>query len=210
MKKGGYGEAPKVLGHEDIEFPEFMFYLYLPIKLAGEAYRCDNLPRNLSFMSPLLSKIEVEDDDYVYVTAKNMWFEKGQTYNRDGWHSDGFMTDDKNYIWCDTESTEFMLGEFDLTQEHETSLEELENRACVGECDWPAPMATKTLLQLDQYVIHRPPPVKESGMRGFVKISVSKNKYDLKGNSHNHMLDYDWEMCDRKATRNDPVCELNK
>jgi hypothetical protein len=41
-------------------------------------------------------------------------------------------------------------------------------------------------------------------MRAFLKVSISKDKYDLIGNSHNYLLDYDWQMKERKQERNIP------
>lgn len=35
-------------------------------------------------------------------------------------------------------------------------------------------------------------------MRNFLKVSFSKDKYDLKGNSKNYLLSYDWYFRDRK------------
>ena len=40
--------------------------------------------------------------------------------------------------------------------------------------------------------------------RTFFKLSFSKDKYDLKGNSHNYLFDYNWEMRERKENRNIP------
>lgn len=41
-------------------------------------------------------------------------------------------------------------------------------------------------------------------VRTFVKVSISRDKYDLIGNSHNHLLQYDWPMRPRALTRNPP------
>lgn len=41
-------------------------------------------------------------------------------------------------------------------------------------------------------------------MRAFLKVSFSKDKYDLLGNSHNYLMDYNWEMKARKEDRNIP------
>ncbi len=40
--------------------------------------------------------------------------------------------------------------------------------------------------------------------RTFLKVSFSRDKYDLAGNSHNSRLDYDWPMRERGLTRNTP------
>jgi hypothetical protein len=65
------------------------------------------------------------------------------------------------------------------------------------------------LLRLNQYNIHKVAPVTEVGMRTFLKLSFSKDKYDLIGNSHNYLIDYNWEMKNRKEHRNIPQSILN-
>lgn len=61
-----------------------------------------------------------------------------------------------------------------------------------------------TLLRLNQFQIHKVFPGTQLGLRTFVKVSFSKDKYDLKGNSVNHLLDYNWNMRDREVERNIP------
>lgn len=63
---------------------------------------------------------------------------------------------------------------------------------------------SKSLLRLSQTVIHKVAENQASGMRTFVKVSISKDKYDLVGNSKNYLLDYNWEMRERKEKRNIP------
>jgi hypothetical protein len=57
--------------------------------------------------------------------------------------------------------------------------------------------------------IHKVAPVLVGGMRTFVKVSFSYDKYDLVGNSHNYLLNYAWEMKERKDDRNIPQSKLN-
>jgi hypothetical protein len=61
-----------------------------------------------------------------------------------------------------------------------------------------------TLIRLDQSVIHRVAISNDGCVRAFVKISASKNKYNLAGNAHNYLFDYDWEMVQRDEKRNHP------
>ncbi len=61
-----------------------------------------------------------------------------------------------------------------------------------------------TLLRLDQFVIHKASDTPYKGVRTFVKISFSKDKYDLEGNSHNYLLNYNWTMRPRQNYRNIP------
>ena len=40
-------------------------------------------------------------DSYMYLTVKRQYQSKSKLFNRPGYHSDGFLTDDINYIWSD-------------------------------------------------------------------------------------------------------------
>lgn len=198
-----YGAAPKVLGEFDIEPSEFCYVQYLPIVLPGSVYW--QLPANLEWVRPLLSYVEAGVEDYVYVTAKHIFVSGSDCGNRPGWHSDGFGTDDLNYIWCDRSPTEFAIQPFKLSADCEASMQEMEDQFIHGtEVVYPA----KTLLLLDQGVIHRTPTRCEPGYRTFVKISISKHRYNLKGNAHNHLLNYDWPMVERSVERNHPTTEV--
>jgi len=198
-----YGTAPKILGEFDIEATEFCYVQYLPISLPGSVYW--QLPANLEWVRPLLGCVEADVDDYVYVTAKNMFVSGSDCGNRPGWHSDGFGTDDLNYIWCDRSPTEFAIQPFKLSADCSASMQEMEDQFVHGtEIVYPP----KTLLLLDQGVIHRTPTFCAPGYRTFVKISVSKHRYNLKGNAHNYLLDYDWEMVERTVERNHPTTEV--
>ncbi|WP_259384425.1 hypothetical protein, partial [Bacillus thuringiensis] len=58
--------------------------------------------------------------------------------------------------------------------------------------------------RLDQRVIHRSPVNFEAGMRTFVKVSISADRYDLEGNSINHLLPDRWPLRPRQVERNHP------
>ena len=63
----------------------------------------------------------------------------------------------------------------------------------------------KHLLRLDQTVLHKVATNIRPGVRTFVKISVSRHRYALRGNSINHELAPDWAYADRQAERNCPI-----
>ena len=66
------------------------------------------------------------------------------------------------------------------------------------------------LLKLDEFCVHRVQEAKEQMMRTFIKISISKNRYNLKDNSINHDLSYSWPLTDRIAGRNAPAADEGK
>ncbi len=204
-----YGELPKILGEHLVECQEMMFYQYLPIKLAGATEPL--VEDRLKCFSDLIGAVccdyvgEFGLDDYVesfiYLTAKRAYQGNGCSFNRKGYHSDGFMTDDINYIWYDRSPTIFNKGQFNLTNDDSSSMYEMEEQANPqNEVVYPI----NSLLRLNQFSIHKVADVTNVGLRTFVKISFSKDKYDLRGNSHNYLLDYQWEMRERKPNRNIP------
>ena len=139
-------------------------------------------------------------DSYVYLTAKHQYQRNHQGFNRPGWHSDGFSTDDISYIWSDKQPTIFNSGDFYLSDDDSFSMKEMEQQA-LEENNFFYP--NNSVVRMDQYSIHKVGEYEE-GDRAFIKICFSKDQYALKGNSINYELDYDWEYQDRHKERNIP------
>jgi len=203
MGKRYYGEMPKTYGVVDVQSDEMMAYLYLPVKMPNsESFILED---RLKFVLPILNIIKHADDltgKYVYLTVKNIFCTKDNPGNRPGCHSDGFLTDDINYIWYDKEPTVFYHQPFKVGDDHIVSMEQFERQANEN-C--ALTYEDKSLLRLDQYVVHRPPAIKVPGMRLFIKVSISDEKYNLIGNTHNYLIDYDWKMYSRNQLRNHPI-----
>jgi hypothetical protein len=205
-----YGDLPKRLGIHHVTCDEMLFYQYLPIKLAGDSHPImeDRLKPfsdltgvcNCDFIGVFGLKAFV--DSYVYITAKHLYVAPGCSFNRPGYHSDGFMTDDINYIWCDKFPTIFNTSQYALTMHHEYSLSEMEAQSL---SDKEVRYSDNELLRLNQFSIHKVADVERPSMRTFFKLSFSKDRYNLIGNSHNYLLKYDWEMKPREEIRNHPI-----
>lgn len=205
-----YGAAPIDLGLVDISPVEMMFWLYCPIKLAGKIQPV--LPPNLRQFRPLVDAVERDlnslawFENNIYLTAKTLWCTPENPGNRPGWHSDGFLTEDLNYIWADANPTVFWESHdrVSFTADHRASLAEME-AVCEPDANRHRCYHLKHLLRLDQTVMHKVATEIAPGVRTFVKISVSKHRYDLKGNSINHYLAPDWAYQERSAERNHPI-----
>jgi hypothetical protein len=213
--ENNYGKLPRNLGQIKLDVGEMMCYLYLPVKMPGDN-TCTYEPR-LHFLNDLMTKVgkDVQDqlgwkdflNRYIYVTAKTLWVTPGNPGNRPGWHTDRFMTDDLNYIWYDKNPTVFNSTPCIITPHHTKSIQEFNeqvddaNNVFYENCN---------LLALDSFVIHKCIESFQPSMRTFIKISVSKHKYNLEGNSHNYLLDYDWNLHSRKEVRNEPNGRLNE
>jgi len=199
-----YGGAPEDMGFVDInvEDTEMCFVQYLPIAMPNSDYQ---IPESLQWVGPLLSSMRVEDleSDYIYLTVKKVF----GTGNRNGWHCDGFGTDDINYTWCDSHPTEFLTGltTTDMPNSHKDSLHLMETYAILTGAGGITRYPDKHLIRMDQRQIHRVNPRPCNHMRTFVKISCSNEKYNMQGNAHNYLFDYDWDMVNRSIGRNHTV-----
>lgn len=207
-----YGDLPTLVTQWTPKTcPEMFFYQYLPIKMV-DSTEIKTEPR-LSYFNQLISTCcqnfidsfgwDEYDSSYIYLTCKNMYQVSGTSYNRLGWHSDGFGTDDINYIWSDRFPTVFNYSDFELSQDDTLSLAQMERQA---KENWTKDKIYDNydVLRLNQYNIHRVGQYYESGMRCFAKISFSKSRYSLFGNSHNYEFDYNWNMKQRDVNRNQP------
>lgn len=194
-----YGAPPADLGRFHLRKPELMFVQDMPVKLAGNWQWA--VPRNLQCFEPLLRAIYADRADYVYLTAKHVFVSAGEVPNRPGWHTDGFGTDDTNYVWYDRIPTEFCVQDFSLSIDHTLSMVQMQQQARPQNVrTFPA----LTLLRLDAGVVHRPAVCHEDGFRVFAKVSVSRHRYDLEGNAHNYLLNYAWPPRPRDLARNNP------
>lgn len=204
-----YGAPPVDLGLIDLSPVEMMFWMYCPIKLPRQLSTV--LPRNLRQFDPIINAViadcsDIGYDRYIYITAKTLFATPENPGNRPGWHSDGFLTDDLNYIWCDANPTIFWEPEerFRFPADHAASLPQM-NALAENDPDHFFTYKPKHLLRLDQTVLHKVDTNIHPGLRTFVKISVSRHRYALRGNSINHELAPDWIYADRQADRNCPI-----
>lgn len=201
-----YGALPEDLGLVDLSPTEMMFWMYCPIQTPrlGMAIP-DNLRQFIPIVDAALWREDGAEGRYVYLTAKTLWVSGDNIGNRPGWHSDGFGTDDINYIWYDRAPTEFIKDSFTLPDDCADSMAEMAVRAT--RCD-PITYPDKHLLRLTSAVIHRSPVHFEPGMRTFVKVSISRDRYNLQGNSVNHGLRERWPLVPRQPERNHPAVRV--
>jgi hypothetical protein len=211
------GNPPRDLGLVNLSPTEMMFWMYTPISIPGMYDWV--LPGNLQQFDSLVERAIYDFDSnynnklldhYTYLTVKTLWVEGRYIGNRPGWHCDGFGTDDVNYIWYDRAPTEFIWGPpselFTVSSDCDESLEDMSRIGKLWEqIDLVHTFPDKHLLRLDHTVIHRSPANFDAGMRTFVKVSISKDRYDLIGNSINHYLGELGPMVERKANRNHPA-----
>ncbi len=195
------GSPPQIVGYQDLEISEFMYFLYLPVSMKGSD--TVHLPERLQFIRPLISTINKDYDctsRYIYATVKSMFVGDTSPGNRPGWHIDGFQSGgDINYIWYDANPTEFAVQQFhNIPNKDEESIIEITKQVDPKRVrQYPE----RTLLKLDESVVHRVSPNVKSCFRTFIKITVSKHRFTNKGNSRNYLIPYNWAPKDRATEK---------
>lgn len=194
----------KTFGLVDVNPTEYVFNLYLPIKLQWGV--CIHLPENIKWALPIVQSVIKDvgrtsiEGRWMYITVKYMWVGY-ELANRPGWHADGFLTNDLNYIWYDRLPTEFSIQDFEVDECHIKSLEQFEEQA-KDENIQTYPI--KHVLKLDSRNVHRVAYDDNPGFRTFVKVSISDHFYNLEGNAKNPAFEIDEEYYERFDIRNDP------
>jgi len=201
-----YQGLPEVnLKHFNIEPVYGLHCLYMPIKLKSSWEF--SIPASFDFLRDIIYTCMEKDTfdiftNYIYLSYECSYVQKGIPQKRPGIHADGFLTKDINYIWYDKDPTIFYDQKFRIDKNHARSMEQFEEQASEQhEITYPV----KTLLRLTEQVVHRSAIPTESGVRQFIKISISTDKYNLKGNTKNPLIDYDWIMHERSLVRNHPI-----
>lgn len=203
-----YGASPQVfIRHLDLEWDEYMHYMYMPVYMTSASLGpVVRLPRRLEFLRRLLTTALINEPEYeyMYVTARRGFATPDNPLNRPGWHTDGFGSDDVNFVWTDRYPTRFAVQRFTgISADHVESIKQFEEQVddtCVVE------FAARTVLKLDPYVVHQTPNIPfPGGERSFLKITLSNSRFNLLGNSHNYLFDYDWRMWARQEVRNHPT-----
>ena len=210
-----YGKMPEVIEEVELENNSTMMCLYMLVN--KPLTHMAQLPDQYLWVGDLLDEVFFDMDTneifekYVYLTVKSGWVSGDHTMQRPGFHTDGFMTDDINYLWSDNNPTQFIGGcIMGVPEDHEESLEYFDS-ILEGTGLEPKEYPNNTLLKLNDRVIHRARPVMTPGFRNFVKITVSDHQYRLKGNTVNPMLDSGWvNDVERKVGRNCPLGESNE
>lgn len=207
MKK--YNQPPIQLnGDFDVIVKEMMYYQYLPIHITGGYIA---IPDRLKVFSGIINAC-IKDfsrgknwHEYkIYITAKHMFVSPGCNLNRLGWHSDGFGTDDVSYVWSNCLPTLWTDMLPNPPSEDNLALQYFNSKENIPFYRTDP----NKIYRLDQYVVHACDITDKPVLRSFVKINFSKDMYDLEGNSHNYLLDYDWEMKPRKEQRNHPQTNI--
>ena len=202
-----------VVSNYDVSDLEFCNIVYMCIKQAGHSEY--QIPDNLiSLVEKVISDVyslspNLYDDDwtkYCYLTIKKMYIQPNSLGNREGWHIDGFKSDQENFIWsdCDATPTEVSLGNFDLTDDHCVSLTEMMVQSYDN---FNLQLESNRLYMMDRECVHRPTVnnTNKVVLRTFIKITYSKELFNCLGNAWNYKLPHIKPSKERFDCRNHGV-----
>ncbi|AHY26794.1 hypothetical protein vB_AbaP_Acibel007_23 [Acinetobacter phage vB_AbaP_Acibel007] len=200
MPQGIFCPLPAV---SNLEFCNFT-YMCVRDPLAFEGAL--RVPENLQdIVIPLLSLIldKVDTDDYIYVTVSRKHLQPNTCGNRAGWHVDGFLSDDQSFIWFDKLPTQIALGGFEVSPDHEQSLEQFDAQVDYGNIQYTEPAMLYELKDC----VHRPVfnHTNDVQLRTFVKIVISKERFNGIGNAWNYLLPHIKPTKQRGESRNHTV-----
>ena len=197
----------------DTESLEFCNIVYMCIKQAGSSEY--SVPDNLKeIVDSVISDIytlspDLYDNDwtkYCYLTIKKMYVQPNSYGNREGFHIDGFLSDQENFIWSDCEETptEVSIGKFELSNSHETSLTEMMVQASYNFTEQLKPF---NLYDMNHSIVHRPTKNlnNEAVLRTFIKVTYSKELFNCVGNAWNYKLPHIRPAVKRNQSRNHTV-----
>ena len=172
-----------------------------------------SIPENLEFLvNQVLSTIYEASDhiykndwDYnCYLSIKHEYVNPGSLGNRPGWHIDGFKSDQHNFIWFDALPTKIALGTFDLTNDHDISLVEMEEQA---KTKTKLVLESKHLYEMSHELVHSPcrNDTDEPILRTFIKVTFTKETFNCMNNAWNYRLPHVQGYAKPKCTRNHGV-----
>lgn len=186
---------------------EYCNIIYMCIK---ESNSCTyKIPDNmLAILEPILNIIWAEgleqyQNKYCYVTIKKIYVQPQTVGNREGLHIDGFLSDQCNFIWFDSLPTAVAVGEFNLSEDHKKSLEEIEKQ--MNENGYDSFMLSNNhLYELTQNCVHGPIENYTNSviLRTFIKVTFSEELFNGLGNAWNYMLPHIKPTKNRSVERN--------
>lgn len=181
--------------------------LDMPLRLAGtESY---HLPEEWSDLAPLLTEIiEVEHvhnphwvDYHTYLTIDCRDVRAEEQQRRGGLHVDGFQGErinpktkiTRNYVLTTNGGTRFYPQSFTVVDPARFNV----FQGFDLQAQRPVIAPEGVVHFMDAYTVHESGLASRDGRRTFLRLTYDLKIFDRAGNTHNSMLDYEWEMVDR-------------
>lgn len=204
--------SPHALEHVTLEVlnQEYPRCLDMPIRMPNsDRY---HLPTEWVGLLPLIEQITATEhahnlnwkDYYTYITVDCKEVELSEQQRHGGLHVDGFQGArispktkiTRNYVMTTNGGTRFYPQPFIVVDETKYNV--------FQGFDLQAKDIFFTAKEnvayfMDAYTVHESGLAERAGMRTFLRVTYDLKKFDRSGNTHNSMLNYDWDMIERKV-----------
>lgn len=181
--------------------------LDMPIRLAGGTSYA--LPQEWSHLQPLLEDIITVEhhhnpnwiDYHAYLTVDSGEVTARQQQRHGGLHVDGFQGErinpktkiNRSYVITTNGGTKFHGRAFQVLDPARFNVfQGFDLQAGV-----PYISQENALYFMNAYMVHESGFASRDGMRTFLRLSFDTKIFDRLGNTHNSMLDYQWDMVER-------------
>lgn len=203
------GRAPEALRHLKLDAlqNEYSRCLDMPVRLAGEQEY--SVPEEWSGLLPLIKQLAatehahnpnwVEYNTYITIDCKEV--DAGEQQRHGGLHVDGFQGErispkhkiTRNYVMTTNGGTRFYPQPFIVVDETKFNVfQGFDLQA--GE---PTTAYENCAYFMDAYCVHESGIAMKPGLRTFLRMTYDVKIFDRLGNTHNSMLQYDWDMVSR-------------
>ncbi len=183
--------------------------LDMPIRLAGQTeYK---LPEEWAGLAPLISNIIAQEHttnpnwvNYnTYITVDCSKVTPSQQQRHGGLHVDGFQGSridpktkiTRNYVMTTNGGTRFYPQRFIVADENEFNV----FQGFDIQAERFETAEENMVYFMDAYTVHESGFAERKGIRAFLRVSYDLKKFDRAGNTHNSMLDYEWDMVARNV-----------
>lgn len=205
------GRAPEQLPDVDLSSLQQKYprCLDMPLRLAGDAEYA--VPNEWTGLLPLVSQLIqvehthnpnwVEYNTYMTVDCKHVEPEEQQRHG--GLHVDGFQGArinpkhriTRNYVMTTNGGTRFYPQPFTVVDE--TKFNVFQGFDLQAK-DYIVAEENKAYF-MDAYTVHESGIAERAGLRTFLRLTYDVKIFDRAGNTHNSMLDYNWDMVARNV-----------
>lgn len=188
---------------------------YYGLEFCNITYMCIKEPKGLlsipdnfnPVLKPVLAELfkhEDFDDKYIYFSLKKGHVTPYTMSMRAGFHVDGFLSTDRNWVISDSLPTTVALGQFNVEPDHGTSLEQFKSQSRFKQCTQLKP---HTLYELDKECVHASTTnlTDATIVRTFLKIVVADELFNGIGNAWNYKLPHIKPNAHRGSSRNHTV-----
>lgn len=157
-----------------------------------------------------MTNVKNHEDFYCYITIDEKVIQPNESPRNGGCHVDGFQGSrinpktriDHSYIAVTDCPTVFYNQSFPCSHLDESKHNFFKYWDSIAKNENEVFIETNKIYLMDAYTVHRSNAQNKLSKRIFFRMSYSVREFDRLGNTHNPMINYNWEMVPRNMAAN--------